>query len=438
MLTTFLAFALICLCGFWTLPLRTAASLTYFGGWLLLPVARYPESTITTNYFTVDVIGVALPSNLGITKAVVIPLVTLLGMTLRAPQFWTKIRLTWLDYCLFAFCLWPISLSLASDISIQRSSAYSIYLFASWAGSWLIGRLIFFGEKGRLTLTQAIAWSGVALFPASLIEGIIGPCIYSPVYGVHAFLLEGSSRYIGHRPLAFFEHGNQYGIWIAMSAFGWLILLRNDNAGRRFEKVGTAWTTIAAIASQSVGAIALLAFGTLAMFTPIQRIRRFGVIAGLLIAILIGIYASGAVPIERIAKNTVFGQKMVSLLRLSGRTTIGYRIHRDQIAIPLIYKAPFTGYGSWDWWRPLGSHPWGLPLLIAGQFGIIGLALSTTAIGGAAVLAIQSNVSLCFPLAIVVVIAMVDAALNSYIYFPAIVVAGAIISTQTSTAPSPS
>lgn len=406
-----------------------AAALSYFGGWLLLPVANYPTGTITSSYFTVNVIGAALPSNLGVTKAVVIPVVTLIGITLRARRLWANTCFAWPDYCLIAFCLWPFSLLALSNYSILNSALDSAYLLASWGCSWLIGRLIFSDDDGREMLLRSMAWSGVVLLPASLIEGVFGPAVYSRIYGEHAFLFEGSSRYLGHRPLAFFEHGNQFGIWICMAALAWIILVRNGRHSNRISTALLVVTVAAAVASQSVGAIALLLLGAFALCMNIRKLRRVGLVSGLLIAVVGGVYFSGAIPIEKLARNTAIGQEIIRLLRASGRHTIGYRISRDQMALSMIYKAPLSGYGIWDWWRPLGSHPWGLPLLIAGQFGIVSLGLSMTAILGATARAMGSNDKWRIALALIVLMSLIDAGLNSYIYFPSVVAAGAISAT---------
>ena len=89
-------------------PLICSAAICYFGGWLLLPVAHYPADTITAGYFTVNVIGTALPSNLGLTKAWVVPVSIILGITLKTPRIWSTIRLNWSDAFVLAYCVWPI------------------------------------------------------------------------------------------------------------------------------------------------------------------------------------------------------------------------------------------------------------------------------------------------------------------------------------------
>ena len=88
------------------------------------------------------------------------------------------------------------------------------------------------------------------------------------------------------------------------------------------------------------------------------------------------IYLSGAVPLRTIAKDTVIGRRMVDIVRSTGRRSITWRIARDQRALTLIGAHPVLGTARWDWWRKNDERPWGLALLIFGQFGLIGLVLA--------------------------------------------------------------
>jgi len=90
----------------------------------------------------------------------------------------------------------------------------------------------------------------------------------------------------------------------------------------------------------------------------------------------------------------------------------------------MIYRVPLTGYGTWDWWRPLKSHPWGLPLLLAGQFGFLSLVLVTIALFAGAIREIWLGSHSILP--VVVILAAIDAWLNSCIYFPAMLAAAAM------------
>lgn len=409
---------------FFLCALRQAALIGFFGGWLLLPVALYDPATISPDGFTYDVIGTALPSGLILTKALVVPLGVLAGLALAHPALVRAFRPSRLDLILAAFCLTPLLAFVAGRIGPGDAAIQIAYLALVWGGSWLIGRLALAGDGGEHAIAKAMTASGILLLPVALIEGLGSPQIYGHVFGDHPFSADGVQRYFGARPLALFEHGNQYGIWIAMAALAaqYLAVQRSD---RSTAAIAIAvLLTIAAIASQSIGAIVLLVLGTILLRLS-GRVRQGLIVAGGLLLVLGGgAYLSGKAPIERIAYSTAFGQSTMAAIKSAGRGSLTWRIHRDIEALETIRRAPLTGYGRWDWWRPLNGHPWGLPLLIAGQFGLVALGLAAFALlAGPAVQLWRGSGGL---LPVVVLLSAVDAWLNSFIYFPALLAAAAI------------
>jgi hypothetical protein len=96
---------------------------------------------------------------------------------------------------------------------------------------------------------------------------------------------------------------------------------------------------------------------------------------------------------------------------------------------------PVTGTARWDWWQERGQRPWGLWLLILGQFGLIGLLLSCSALLAPILCKFANNRSLHWhrvsvPLTIIVLTAIIDALLNSFFFYPAILAAGALATTD--------
>lgn len=121
------------------------------------------------------------------------------------------------------------------------------------------------------------------------------------------------------------------------------------------------------------------------------------------------------------------GQVLLGAFWSMGRGSLPWRISQDQRALPLIVQRPVIGYGAWDCWRPLGRRPWGLPMLVIGQYGVVGLALLMIAILTGPLGTLWRGVRAeRFALAVIVLLAGVDAALNSTIYFPAILFAAAL------------
>ncbi len=395
-----------------------------FGGWLALPVADYPATTITAGSFTVDVIGTALPSNLLVTKALVVPLVVFACLALTAPHLFRGFRFKAIDAAMAAFCLSPLLAYAAGKVPIASALAQAGYLAGVWGGTWMTGRLILRSQPGRRGLITAIAASGLVLVPAAILEGLHSPWFYSAAYGTHPFEFNGAARYFGFRPLAFFENGNQYGIWIAMAALAAVFRALRSRPQSWIDVAIAGLLVVCAIASQSVGAIILLVLGS-GWLLASARIRRIAIIAsGLLVAIGGTAYLSGKVPLRSWALSTPAGQTTAAVLRATGRESLGWRVQRDQTSLPMIYRAPLTGYGTWDWWRPLKSHPWGLPLLLAGQFGLLSLALVTIALLAGAIREMWQGSRSILP--VVVILAATDAWLNSFVYFPAILAAAAM------------
>jgi hypothetical protein len=422
----YIAFTLLTVGAFFVLPLRQAAFAAFMAGWLVLPVAEFPASVITREIFTVEVIGAALPSNIGLTKAVVIPLAVLLGMLIRAPEIFRSLRLWWMDFAVLLLVLWPLLLGITGTETFASAAIKAGYMAAAWGGSWLIGRILAASDNGQRELVEAIGWSGIPLLPISMYEGMFPPAFYSTLYGYHPFQLEGADRYIGYRPMGLLEHGNQFGIWIAMSALAWFAMAKRTQSKKSLYVPLAVITALATLASQSVGAIALYFAGLLWIILPRRALGLVAATAALFTVLFSGIYLSGKLPVARTAWEQVAGGKLTGVLRATGRASLGYRVRRDQMALELIRKAPLAGYGTWDWWRPLGSHPWGLQLLLAGQFGIMALLFSTVTMLGGAVRSIWRRSHSVLP--IIVILGVVDAWLNSYIFWPGLVAAGALSS----------
>ncbi|MEO5493318.1 MAG: hypothetical protein ABIR08_04745 [Sphingomonas sp.] len=416
-------FTLAAIAVFALRPAREAAAWSYFGGWLILPVAAYPPFFQSMTVTPIEIMGLVLPADMLISKAAAIAAATCLASLIVDFRRWPTLRLRALDLALLAWCGWPL-LRAALTGDPASGLAPSAYMLAAWGGSWLIGKLYFAGEDGAAALLKAIAWSGVALLPVALLELVRGPTVYTLLYGRHPFSMDGIDRYVGYRPLAMFEDGNQYGVWMAMAAVAAIALARCD---RRWRSTAIV-LIVTSLASQSVGAILLLAVGVLALSGRVRIAARWwkaGTIATGAGAVL---YLSGLVPFERIARHTSLGGHVLALVRSTGRGSLLWRVSQDQKVMPLLHQHLLIGWGRWDWWTPIGFRPWGVPMLVVGQFGVVGLALMIAVVLVAPVLVLARNGvgSAIGAVAIVAVMAAADAALNSFIFWPAIIAVGAL------------
>ena len=102
----------------------------------------------------------------------------------------------------------------------------------------------------------------------------------------------------------------------------------------------------------------------------------------------------------------------------------------------LIKGVWLTGNMVWDWWRPAGIRPWGLWLLLIGQFGLIGFVLAYGTISTATGRTLSrlrgrriwTKDRPEFALAVIILMMLADSMLNAFLYFPALLAAGALTS----------
>jgi len=434
--TIYALYTALALLSFRWWPVRTAIPAIFMAGWLLLPVGHFPPAEIVGS-LPWWIVGLALPSSMLATKAWVAA-----GATLLAGLVFDRVRVRawrprWIDLPMALWCLWSLVDGLVAADPAPAPWLACLYVTGSWGLPWLIGRIWIVDAADRAALLTVIVGAGAVLLPVALVEGVAGPFLYDALYGPHPFRTDGMVRYVGYRPLAWFENGNQYGIWIAISAVAatWLAFLRRGGVRSRWAWPLWLVVTAMAVAAQSVGALLLAAAGIAFLALRGRAIVRPVMIAGVASVGLLGaVHLSGIVPLEHIARNTTVGQQVLGAVRGVGRGSFTWRLSQDAKVLPAIHAAPLTGTARWDWFRPFGTRPWGLAMLILGQFGLIGLVL---AFGGVIVPAVavlfrrigygawtQDDDAL--PLAVIVLVAMADATLNSFVYLPAILIAGGI------------
>ena len=433
---TYLLAAVAALAAFRLLTVRQAVLAVFLGGWLILPVGSYPPGSANA-VFPYWIVGLALPSDMLLNKAWVVPATVILGVlvfdrpTLRA---W---RPGWVDLPVVLWFLWPLCQGVFIDSPSPPPWLATVYLAGTWGLPWLLGRLYFSTVDEQRQLIRCLAWAGLACLPIAIVEGMFGPQFYGWLYEAHPFRDDGAVRGIGFRPLGFFENGNQYGIWICVAALAALWVASADRATRRCQtSILVAATVIAmALASQSAGAIVLLGAASAMMASARWALSRAVIVAMVVLPGLVGaVYLSGAVPVARIANDTVAGRAVVAALKEVGGRSFTWRISQDQKLLTDATRQPLLGQGRWDWWREKQTRPWGLAMLTLGQFGGTGMGLAFAVLLAPAFGALWrrptaspwAGPSVAVPLALVVLMSAIDALLNSFLYFPALLAAGAI------------
>ena len=430
----FVSFGFAALIVFFLVRTAYAVAVTCFAGWLLLPVGNYPPGSVEA-VFPYWITGTAVPSDMLLTKMWWPPVVALAGALLTDRKTLTHFQPGWVDVPIALWCLWPLVQWVAVESSDPQPWIATLYLAAAWGTPWLLGRVYFAGLQGGRHLMISLAAGLIVIAPIAIVEGILGPRVYGWFYGPHPFRFDGTERYVGFRPLAFFENGNQYGIWVAATALVavWLSRSESQNHYRAWWVVLAVLALIVSLASQSVGAIMLLGIALVLSWAISRHLLRRSLAVSLGLILIAGaVYLSGVIPLRSLAENTVVGRKIVEIVRSSGRGSFTWRIARDQSAIKLIDRHLMFGAGRWDWWQENGQRPWGLVLLIIGQFGLIGCVLAfspflvtiTRAFLSAKVSSWQQQSII--PLGAIVAMATADGLVNSFFFYPAILAAGAV------------
>jgi len=409
---------------------------SFLGGWLLLPVGHFPAGSVGGE-FPYWITGLAVPSDMLLTKAWVAPAAATLGSLAFDRPAWRALRPAWMDLPVVLWCAWPLLQGAIVADAHPAGWIASSYLLGCWGLPWLLGRLYFATASGQLQLIKGLAIAGVACLPFSLIEGAIGPVLYGQVYEPHPFRFDGAERYVGFRPMGLFEHGNQFGLWVCLCALAavWLALAAPDGRAARWHRALAVIAVLIAFAAQSVGGILILIIGV-AFLLASRYLRPRTMLVGAVAAMLLGgaVYVSGVVPIARLGKGSALGQHVIGVFQAMGRGSFTWRIAQDQKLLADAMAKPLTGSANWEWWRPKGIRPWGLTLLVIGQFGLVGLMLSLGTLLSPAVAAAWraprgspwQMTALPLVLAAIAALTVLDATMNSFIFFPAIMTAGAL------------
>src|SRR3546814_8264046 len=90
---------------------------------------------------------------------------------------------------------------------------------------------------------------------------------------------------------------------------------------------------------------------------------------------------SGTVPLRDLAEKTSGGKMARDMFRAAGRQSLPWRIGQDLKTLPIIQDRLVIGHARWDWFRGAGTRPWGMPLLLLGEFGLVGLLGLMAALG---------------------------------------------------------
>jgi hypothetical protein len=444
---------------FWKRPGRDAALLALVGGWVLLPTGIYPIAVCA------DPVGsggsmhaLAVPTTLAINKALAIGLGCLVGIILFDWPSVRRIRPSWLDAPMIAWCLTPVASTVANRLPLADGLAQTRYLVLAWGIPYALGRIYLGSAEALRRMGLALVLAGIVSVPLGLLEFVAGPFLYTWVYGRHAYQREGAERLVGHRPLLFLEHGNQLGVWIAATtvAAAWLWWSgRMTSVARLPGRAVAAGLLAAGLVFQSHGAIGitLIVLALLPLCSSGNWSRRPGGLsanrsaAAAVGAGVLAVALAGSVAV--LAAGDLSGSglrgKVRGLFYGIGKSSFTWRLARSEENLQQIEERPVLGWGRADWSHGTGGtfvNPvnLGFWLLDLGMFGAVGLIAA-----GATLLLPVVEVFRKVPFAawtdpgyasvvlaaLLLVIVAVDALSNSVVLLPLVAGAGGIHSWST-------
>jgi len=367
---------------FFVLPAKRAVVATLVGGWVILPLASFPEQ-IRSDIFADSIICSAYLSSHWMTKGSVVALAALVGALLTDPMHVLRLRrqvFGWCDLPMLAWCLMPLASGMSSGVEIEQALANTAYQAVTWGVPYWLGRIYLSDLPGQREFARGVATAGVVYIPLCLIEIVAGPVIYSWIYGYHPFQTDGIERFVGFRPIVLTEHGNQLGMWMAGAALLAVWLWRSRSVGR-IGGLAAGTAAVATVATsllcQAVGPVALLALGLMLMATARRSPRSLGAIAVVLVVggVMLGIAGLIAVGPGRGAVQSVVGGNVINEARNIARVkSLGSRLTLGEGQIGTLKESPLLGAGSWDWWKTDPMPPWSLAVLTQGAMGIAGTA----------------------------------------------------------------
>ena len=146
---------------------------------------------------------------------------------------------------------------------------------------------------------------------------------------------------------------------------------------------------------------------------------------------------------REIAQSNPAAHAIANDLRSIGRESFGWRLGRDESQMGTALHKPLFGSGDWAWWRAGGVRPWDIWTLIFGMYGMFGVLL----VGWILISPVIGTVwspnqyaswgknPIAIALASILVMTILDSALNGAIILPYLLVAGALLPPRLSTLP---
>ena len=408
----------------------------FLAGNLFLPIASFDHLSDPSNSY-VQVLGNALPYGPWLNRATLLgPVVFAFALVVawrsrRCPVF------HWLDSLVGLWILTPTLVGVFNDSPFVADLFQSLYLALTWGTPYAASRMVFNSTQDLHATLLVLCMFGFVTFALALLEFAFGRFLYAVLYGFHPYYLEGVTRYVGYRPMLFFEDPNQIAMWWMTIAVASLTLLKE-----RVPNSLRQWALLTLPTSpflfQAFGASLLTLIG--AMVLRMRHLKSFRIVV---ISILIMTMSAFALrgPVLRFGREFVdtnpSGKFIRSILRGSTIGSFGWRLGLEDDAYASLKLRPVFGSGSVNFWRTGNQQqerPWGFATLVAGAYGLVGVGVW----GGMMLIPpcwillrrnlIASAVRPIDGIATIVGLHCVDALLNSAYFLPVVFCLGLVVS----------
>lgn len=234
-------------------PAQRAVVVSYVTGFLFLPeVISYPIAQ-----------GIPVYNKVSATTYCIL-FATLLYDSKRFSSF----KLGLLDVPMLIWCLCPIATQFSNGLSPVSPTLNQI---VTWGLPYFIGRIYLNDLAGLRLLAVGIFAGGMVYVPLCLLEMRIAPTLHLRLYGAHARAdFAQTIRYGGYRPTVFLTHGLWVGVWMmAATLIGiwlWRTKVIKQLRGIPIRRLVVV-LIITFILVKSTGAYIYLAIGTVILFT---------------------------------------------------------------------------------------------------------------------------------------------------------------------------
>ena len=358
---------LVALLVFSQLSPRKAVIVLFLAGWMFLPpnamfklpgIPEYNKTTATT---------------LGI----------MLGVVVFDLKTITSLRPCWGDMPIVAYCLIPFVSSITNNLGMYDGTSGVVKEAMSWGLPYMLGRAYLRNFEAFQDIAKFIFIAGLIYIPFCMYEIRMSPQLNRYLYGYGTV---GGGEYSnelgswGSRPRVFMGTGLAVGTFMTAASLAGIWMLYTG-AIRKICGFNIKWLvlalTVVTFMCKNMGALALLIFGLLTLFS-IPYLKR-AVMVYLLIAaapLYMAYRATGAWSAEMLVD-------IAASIHKQRGDSLQDRLRNDSMLAEKALQRPVFGWGGWGRariYREDGkdiSITDGLWIIVLGNTGIAGLTALT-------------------------------------------------------------